>query len=69
MARLWDSPRGEAFKIGERELHVGRFSLTRRSELVFSGLFDPAAGLAAAGAAGAAAATAAAIAAVLPLGL
>ena len=51
MARLWDSPRGEAFKIGERELHVGRFSLTRRSELVFSGLFDPAAGLAAAGAA------------------
>ena len=48
MARLWDSPRGEAFKIGERELHVGRFSLTRRSELVFSGLFDPAAGPAAA---------------------
>ena len=48
MARLWDSPRGEAFKIGERELPVGRFSLTRRSELVFSGLFDPAAGPAAA---------------------
>ena len=53
MARLWDSPRGEAFKIGERELPVGRFSLTRRSELVFSGLFDPAAGPAASAAAAA----------------
>lgn len=46
--RLWAPPLGEMFKIEECELHQGRISLTRRPELVFSGLFDPAAGPAAA---------------------